>query len=782
MNKHSLKLLEFDKVKEIISRDVYIEKTSEKLMNLSPSTDYNYIKNEFEILQEFIEMSKFDVRLELNGIKDMSEYLEEISLIGTFLGPDMLYNIKENLRIFRKSQNKFEDLKSKYKKLNTRFESIQTYKEIEEAIDKIVNEEREIKDNATLDLKKIRKNKILINQSIQKKFDEIMSKSSNEKMIQEKIVTIRDGRKVLPIKADFKGQFKGIEHDRSSSGVTIFIEPLSVVSLNNKIRELEAREREEIRKILLRMSDVIRNNSEGLLVINENILELDFMNAKMLYAVNNKCIVPKLSRKKYFKLVEAKHPLIAEDEVVPLSFEIGSHYDAMLITGPNTGGKTVSLKTAGLLTAMTQAIIPIPANENTEMGIFSGIFADIGDEQSIEQSLSSFSSHLTNINKIVNEIDKDSLVLLDELGSGTDPIEGAAFAMSVIDYLREKQSKSIITTHYSEVKAYSYNEEGIQSASMEFDVETLSPTYRLLIGIPGKSNALTIARKLGMSEKIIDRAESYISEEDKKVEDMIKNIQDKSEEIDRDKLRVREMEEEIKKIKKDYELKMQNLEEEKEAIIAKAYQEAEDLVKNMQNKAKALVDKIQKEDFKKSEVKETQKSLNMLQRAITEEKAEKVKVKKKKRVKLDIKKGDKVFIKSLNGKADVLKVDENRGEIQVQAGILKLMVDMSEVQKIEEVKSKKSYASHTIKNRKRVKSEIDLRGMSTEEAIYEIDLYLDNAVLSGYKDIYLIHGKGTGVLRKNIQKYLKKNRYVESYRIGNGNEGGLGATVVTLKG
>lgn len=780
MQQHSFETLEYNKLKIEIAKYCFLSKTEEKILALYPFDDINKSRKENIVTVELAELIKFDAGIEINNIKDMSIFIKKINLIGAYLEAEELFYLNENLKIFRRTKNKIAGLKEKYKNLNYEFENMSTYKGIEELIEKIVDNEKNIKDDASIDLSKIRKEKSLLNFSIRRKFDEIISNTANDKILQEKIVTIRDGRYVIPIKAEFKGQLKGIEHDRSASGQTIFIEPLTIVSLNNKLREYEVKEREEIRKILLRMTDILRSNLEGIKEVEAGIDRLDYINAKAMYCIETNSVAAKLTEKDYINLVKARHPFIEKEKVVPLTFGIGKDKNILLITGPNTGGKTVALKTAGLLTLMSLSGIPIPADEKTEIGFFTKIYADIGDEQSIEQNLSSFSGHLKNIKEILENVTKNSIVLLDELGSGTDPIEGAAFAMAVIDYLKEKKAKALITTHYSEVKAYGYNEEDVESASMEFDVNTLSPTYRLLIGIPGESNALTIAKKMGIPEVVIEKAKKYISEEDKKVEKMIVNIKEKSEEVDKTKNELELLKKEAEKLKDDYAQKMFEFEKEKQEIIKNAYKEAEKLVKDMQEKAKALVGKIQSEEVKKEEAKETQRSLNMLMRSIEEEKKEKTTADIKSTVKLDIKEGEKVFVKNINKDAVILKINEKKGEVQVQAGVLKLMVPIEEIKKINEEKNKTYVKTHTL-DKRGAKYEIDIRGMTLDEGIVEIDSYLDSAMLHSYNEVYIIHGKGTGKLRIGIQDYLKGSRYVKSFRDGNHNEGGLGVTVVALR-
>ena len=650
---------------------------------------------------------------------------------------------------------------------------------IEDIKNKAIDNNKEIKDDASLDLRDIRIHKKTLAMNIKRKFDELFNEPQFAKVFQEKIITERDGRSVVPVKADFKGQIKGIEHDRSSSGQTVFIEPLSIVALNNKNRELEIKEKEEIRKILLRITDYIRNSKDDIDRVGEAVITLDILNARAMYGIEKKCVVPNINNREILTLVDARHPFIPVSSVVPLTFEIGKDYNTLLITGPNTGGKTVALKTAGLLTLMALSGIPIPAHEHSSIGFFTGVYADIGDEQSIEQSLSSFSAHLKNVQEILENVTRASLVLLDELGSGTDPAEGSAFAMAVIDYLKDKKCKSIITTHYSEVKAHGYNEEGIETASMEFNVETLSPTYRLLIGIPGESNALTIARRLGVSEEVINKAKSYISDDNKKIEKMISNIKDKADELDIMKRQVEFLKEAAQRDKEAFEEKLRVLEKEKNDILKEAYEKADRMMKEMQSKAAALVEKIQKEDNKKEDIKNVQKSLNMLRSALQDDKTKTVAEKPKVARKVDFKVGERLFVNSLNQFANVLKINLSKETVQVQAGILKLEVSLDDVKVVEE-KKQKVYNSFSHK-KTAVRSEIDLRGKMVDEAVYELETYLDRAVMNSYNEVYVIHGKGTGALREGILNYLKKCPYVKEYRIGGHGEGGLGCTVVTLK-
>ena len=778
MNRHSYTVLEFDKLREEISNYSAIEENHYKILGLEPFKDFSSLNRELDILRDFTDFLKFDGGLETAGMKDICKMTKKSQLIGTYLDVEDLWDINHNLRLFRVFKNRLDDL-NKYKDLRDKFNDVPILRGVEDIINKAIDNNKEIKDDASLDLRDIRIHKKTLAMNIKRKFDELFNEPQFAKVFQEKIITERDGRSVVPVKADFKGQIKGIEHDRSSSGQTVFIEPLSIVALNNKNRELEIREKEEIRKILLRITDYIRNSKDDIDRVGEAVITLDILNARAMYGIEKKCVVPNINNREILTLVDARHPFIPVSSVVPLTFEIGKDYNTLLITGPNTGGKTVALKTAGLLTLMALSGIPIPAHEHSSIGFFTGVYADIGDEQSIEQSLSSFSAHLKNVQEILENVTKASLVLLDELGSGTDPAEGSAFAMAVIDYLKDKKCKSIITTHYSEVKAHGYNEEGIETASMEFNVETLSPTYRLLIGIPGESNALTIARRLGVSEEVINKAKSYISDDNKKIEKMISNIKDKADELDIMKKQVEFLKEAAQRDKEVFEEKLRVLEKEKNDILREAYEKADKMMKEMQSKAAALVEKIQKEDNKKEDIKNVQKSLNMLRSALQDDKSKTVAEKPKVARKVDFKVGERVFVNSLNQFANVLKINLSKATVQVQAGILKLEVSLDDIKVVEE-KKQKVYNSFSHK-KTAVRSEIDLRGKMVDEAVYELETYLDRAVMNSYNEVYVIHGKGTGALREGILNYLKNCPYVKEYRIGGHGEGGLGCTVVTLK-
>lgn len=778
--KKNYDVLEFYKIINELIDLSRLEKTKEKFLDIDIIKEKSILDRELMLMKEMIDFYKYDDGLELAGLADITKMMNSIDIIGSYLSVEDLATLKKNLTIFRISKSRAKNVRDKYKTIWNLFSDVEEVREIENFISEAINDEGILKDDASIGLRDVRRQKQNINANIKEKFDELISNKNTQNAIQERIVTQRNDRYVIAVKTDFKGLIKGIEHDRSATGSTVYIEPLNVVSLNNKLREYEAREREEIRKILLRITEIVKTKKEEILEIKEILERLDFIDAKTTYSVNKKCIVPKIINKEYLKLVEARHPLIDENTVVPINFELGNPENIMLITGPNTGGKTVTLKVAGLLTIMALSGIPIPANEKTEVGYFHNVLADIGDEQSLEQNLSSFSGHVSKIKDIIEHASSKSLVLMDELGSGTDPMEGAAFAMAIIDYLNKKHVTSIITTHYSEVKAYAFNTTGIKSASMEFNVETLSPTYRLLEGIPGESNALIIARKYGISEEIIENAKSYISEDNQRVEEMLKSIKEKNDKLEMMHVQLEATRAELDKQKNIYEQKMVKLENEKNEIIKRAYEEADNYLKNMQAKAKNLIDKINSEESKKEDAKNAQRSLNMLRESFITDKKKNVKEKKIITQNVDFAVGEEVLVKTMNQNGKILKImPDNR--IQVQTGILKLVVSTDDIVKIQKKKTNKFKNFASLKRTSQVRGEIDLRGMNADEAIAELETYMDRAMLTGYHEIYIIHGKGTMVLRKKIHEYLRTSKYVTEFKDANQNEGGVGCTIVTLK-
>ncbi|WP_288777228.1 endonuclease MutS2 [uncultured Sneathia sp.] len=772
-------ILEYYKIKNELIDYAILNSTKEKFLDLTLYTSKEKLEEELSLMLDMIDFYKYDDGFSIEVIKDIDAPLKSLEILGSYLETVDLSNIRMDIILYRKCKSRAKNVRDKYKRIYDLFVSSIDTKDLETVLNDIIDDDGNILETASPLLKDVRKQKHIINETIKDKLEGYINDPKFSNAIAEKFITTRNDRYVLAIKTDFKGLIKGIEHDKSSTGNTTYLEPLGIVSLNNRLREYEAREREEIRKILIRITEYIRGKKEEVLSINETLKRLDFLNAKVIFSHNHDCTVPKILTKGTFKLVNARHPFIPKDKVVPISFSIDEKSSLMLITGPNTGGKTVTLKVAGLLSIMALSGIPIPSDESSQILMFDRILADIGDEQSIEQNLSSFSSHVSSIANILKDSTSKSLILLDELGSGTDPIEGAAFAMSIIDYLNNMGCYGIISTHYSEVKAHAYNNQGIKTSSMEFDVKTLAPTYRLIEGIPGESNALIIAKKYGISDDIIQNAKSYISEDNKKVEKMLQAIKKQNEDLELANEKVRTLTEELNEKKEEYNKKIFDLEYQKEEILNESIKKADEYIRNMQAKAKALIEKINQEDASKQNVKDTQRSINMLYNSIIEDKKKSSKPSKIKIKDTGFSVGEEILVKSLNKTAKIIKILDTKASLQVQAGILKMVIPIADAIKLKHKNTKPK--GTVIYKRSDSKTEIDVRGMIASEAIHDIESFLDKAVLTGYTLVYIVHGKGTMVLRQKIREYLKTSPYVKEFKDAEQNEGGHGCTVVTLK-
>ncbi|WP_392444622.1 endonuclease MutS2 [Sneathia vaginalis] len=772
-------ILEYYKIKNELIDYAILNSTKEKFLDLTLYTSKEKLEEELSLMLDMIDFYKYDDGFSIEVIKDIDTPLKSLEILGSYLETVDLSNIRMDIILYRKCKSRAKNVRDKYKRIYDLFVSSIDTKDLETVLNDIIDDDGNILETASPLLKDVRKQKHIINETIKDKLEGYINDPKFSNAIAEKFITTRNDRYVLAVKTDFKGLIKGIEHDKSSTGNTTYLEPLGIVSLNNRLREYEAREREEIRKILIRITEYIRGKKEEVLSINETLKRLDFLNAKVIFSHNHDCTVPKILTKGTFKLVNARHPFIPKDKVVPISFSIDEKSSLMLITGPNTGGKTVTLKVAGLLSIMALSGIPIPSDESSQILMFDRILADIGDEQSIEQNLSSFSSHVSSIANILKDSTSKSLILLDELGSGTDPIEGATFAMSIIDYLNNMGCYGIISTHYSEVKAHAYNNQGIKTSSMEFDVKTLAPTYRLIEGIPGESNALIIAKKYGISDDIIQNAKSYISEDNKKVEKMLQAIKKQNEDLELANEKVRALTEELNEKKEEYNKKIFDLEYQKEEILNESIKKADEYIRNMQAKAKALIEKINQEDASKQNVKDTQRSINMLYNSIIEDKKKSSKPSKIKIKDTGFSVGEEILVKSLNKTAKIIKILDTKASLQVQAGILKMVIPIADAIKLKHKNTKPK--GTVIYKRSDSKTEIDVRGMIASEAIHDIESFLDKAVLTGYTLVYIVHGKGTMVLRQKIREYLKTSPYVKEFKDAEQNEGGHGCTVVTLK-
>jgi DNA mismatch repair protein MutS2 len=793
MNEKTLRVLEYNKIIDILKDNAESSLGKELVSQIKPLTDIGEIENRQKETEEALELIIKRGTPPLYGIHDVRGEIKRAEIGGT-LGPGSLLKISDSLRVVRSLKNYLketrEDKNGNYPVVGNLINELSVFEYIEESINNAVISEEEISDNASPALRSIRRKINMKNDSIRDKLNSIISSSNNKKYLQDSIVTIREGRYVVPVKQENRGNFPGLVHDQSSSGATLFVEPMAVVELNNELKELKIEEQHEIERILIELTNMIRERTNEIRNNQKILQRLDFIFAKGKIAVNMDGTKPILNDRGYINIKKGRHPLLDKKKVVPIDIYIGDDFRTLVITGPNTGGKTVTLKTVGLLCLMAQSGLHIPADHNSEVGVFNKIFADIGDEQSIEQNLSTFSSHMTNIVEILKNVEEKNLVLFDELGAGTDPVEGAALAMSILDYLYNIKVRTIATTHYSQLKIYALTKEGVENASMEFDVETLSPTYKLSIGIPGKSNAFEISKRLGLMDYIISHAQTLISKENVDFEDVLKTMDQDRKRIEENKLETERLKIEIERLKEELTDEKERTQEAKEKIIYKAKEEARNILRNAKEESDLIVSnlrnisneiererniKIQEaQDKLKSKLNETEKDLSIKLLDVKSSNPPK-----------NLKVGESVEILSLNQSGIVVSLPDDNGNLQVQVGIMKINVPVSSLRRIKENDSQKRTAVMT-KNilkfkTQDIKNEIDLRGETLDEALLDLDKYLDDVYISGLKEIYIIHGKGTGVLRSGISDLLKSHKHVKSYRLGKYGEGGSGVTVVELK-
>lgn len=792
MKEKTLNTLEFYKVIEQLELRSASEIGKDRIRKIRPLTDIEMINDRLEETQEALELLLKRSAPPLYGISSVKYELSRLE-IGGNLSPKGLLKISDLLRVSRELTNYINnnesDRETKYPFMEELVSRLSTFKYIEDSINKAIISEEEIADDASSELKRIRRSKVNKNSLIRSKLDSMVNNQNTQKYLQDNIVTIRDGRYVLPVKAQNKKDIKGLVHDTSSSGQTMFIEPMAVVELNNELRELDIEEREEIERILRELSDKVRDKTREIKINEETLSIIDFIFAKGKFALDLEANKPKLNNKGYLNLKKARHPLLDPKKVVPIDIYLGKDFTSLVITGPNTGGKTVTLKTVGLCTLMAQSGLFIPCDIGSEIAVFDQIFADIGDEQSIEQSLSTFSSHMTNIVDILSEFKENSLILFDELGAGTDPTEGAALAMSILDYLLNKNVRTIATTHYSQLKLYALTTENVSNASVEFDVETLRPTYKLSIGVPGKSNAFEISKRLGLSDNIINSAKLLISSEDIEFEDALKVIQEDKKAIEENKYKAEKLREEIELLKEELKVANMQIEKDRQMVIQKANLEARDILRKAKEESDLLISEIR--DMKKNLKAVDEQRMHDAQRFIGEavKKADSNVSKdvlnvQSSKIPKNLKIGESVEILSLNQVGQVLTLPDDDNNVTVQVGIMKVNVPLDTLRRSEsgsekKVKAKsKKYISIKSKN---VKDEIDLRGHNIDEAILELEKYIDDVYIGGLKTAYIIHGKGTGALRDGLQSYFKNHRLIKSFRPGEYGEGGTGVTVISIK-
>ena len=792
MNSKTLKSLEYNKIVDLLMGKAESELGRDRIKAIKPLTNIE----EIEYLQKQTEEG-YSLILKrgnppLYGIHSIAPEVRRVE-IGGALSPGGLLKVSDSLRVSRGLKNYIkeskEDKASNFPLVERLVEGLSVFKHIEDEINNAIISENDISDNASSTLRNLRRQMISKNESIKDKLNSIISSQTNKKYLQDNIVTMREGRYVIPVKSENRGQVPGLIHDMSSSGATIFVEPIAIVNLNNELRELELKEREEIERILRELSNLVAEEAESILNNQKILQELDFIFAKGKLAIDMKATKPILNQKGYINIKKARHPILNAKDVVPIDVYIGKEFNSLIITGPNTGGKTVTLKTVGLLTLMAQSGIHIPADFNSEIAVFDQVFADIGDEQSIEQSLSTFSSHMVNIVDILKNVEYNSLILFDELGAGTDPTEGAALAMSILDHLLKLNVRTIATTHYSQLKMYALTTEKVKNASVEFDVETLSPTYKLLIGVPGKSNAFEISKRLGLGEYIIDYARDLISNENVEFEDVLQAIEKDRLATEANRAEAEKYRLEVERLKEDLAVKKDKTKEMRDKILQKAKEDARNILKVAKEDADSLVGELREisseiEKDRNKKIQEAQDKLKAkLNKAEGEVSSNILNVKAKKPPK-NLKAGETVEVLTFNQKGTVLDEPDDNGNVRIQVGIMKITAHITALKRAnsdEEERVRGSNKTIMSSKSKDISAEIDLRGKNLDEAFLELDKYLDNAYIAGLKQINIIHGKGTGVLRDGIKGYLRGHKHVRASRFGVYGEGGDGVTIVEVK-
>ena len=786
MDQKTLRRLEFYKVLELLDGCAVSNQGKELVQALVPSTDYQEVFETLLDTTEAKELLRLEPGFSLGGFKDLREILKRVK-IGALLEPSDFLRIYSTLYSARRVKGFMLNRKGDYPRIKAIIQEITAFPELEATINKSISEAGEVADTASTELASIRKQIISKQHRIKEKLEHIIRSTQYQKMLQDPIVTIRGDRYVVPVKQEYRVQFSGVVHDQSASGATLFIEPMAAVELNNDLRKLKINEKVEVDRILNYLTSLVYGSLEIIELNSELLAKLDFIFAKARLSQKMNAGEAKLNKAFYLDIKQGRHPLI-RGEVVPTNVSLGKEFDTLLITGPNTGGKTVTLKTVGLFALMNQAGLHIPAEYGSEMPIINRIFSDIGDEQSIEQSLSTFSSHMVNIIGILEHAQKDDLVLMDEVGAGTDPTEGAALAMAILGELHYRGVKTIATTHYSELKNFAYSNERMENASVEFNVETLQPTYKLMIGQPGRSNAFEIATKLGLNKVLVEKAKEFISHEEIQVADLLENLEDKQRLAEQDRDDARKLKDQIQALKEAYLQKQDDLEEKRLNVLQQAKEEAYQILKSSRNEAETIIKELKKtfaEESEKAKSKAIDEAKQKLKTALgkVELNLNQGKPVIQRKVPKQVVPGETVFVPKLNQKGHVVDTNPN-GDVVVQVGIMKITVKLKEIQTVSEGKKEEgqvAYAKISSNKAQNIQTEIDLRGMTVDEAMAEVEKFLDDAYLAGVPQVFIIHGKGTGALRAAMQTNLKKNKLVKSFRLGQYGEGGNGVTVVELK-
>ena len=775
--------LEFSKILEIIANHCITKSGKELALNLTPSNNIETVQKSLDETSMALNLLVKKGSIPIEEIADIDIYIKTLES-GNSLSSKALLELANILKISKHLKEYFDSEANMYLLQNI-FNTLYTNENIESKIFSSILDENTIDDNASPALSSLRRNRKKLEQDVRDKLFNFIHSSNYSKYIMDSIITIRNDRFVIPVKEEYRSKISGSILDISASGSTVYIEPSSVYELNNKINNIKALETSEIEKILSTLSLMLMPITENLDIDAKTIGLLDFIFAKAKYAKKINGISPILNNNKYINLINAKHPLIDEKIVIPINISIGEKYNTLLITGPNTGGKTATLKTTGLLVAMACSGIFIPASENSSIYVFDKIFADIGDEQSIQESLSTFSSHILNVIDILNTSTANSLILLDELGSGTDPVEGASLAISILKHFHNQNSLTIASTHYPELKNYALVTNGFENASCDFDVTNLKPTYKLLIGVPGKSNAFAISKNLGLPAEILEEASNRLEQDDVNIESLLKS--DDKLKIEKEKQNIIKNSNQIELLRKSLERDNTKLNEEAENIITNAKQKARDILLDAKEEANEIIKELNDEkiDLKTANLLRT-KLNSAIYKTSTDELESKNKIQAGTITRENIKIGQNVFIKRLNQTAKVLSLPNKSNEVQVQMGIMNMTVKLEELFPVSHSNTNNNAAQTTTSFKsnlktKTINSEINVIGLNVDEAIPIIDKYLDDSSVSGLSTVRIVHGKGTGKLRKGIHTFLKSHPHVKTFRLGTFGEGEMGVTVVELK-
>jgi DNA mismatch repair protein MutS2 len=785
MQEKALKVLEFTKVKEQLLEHASSSLGIEKIKQLVPSTDFAEVVKLQAEADEASTILRLKGNVPLSGVHDIRAHIKR-SVIGGVLSPHELVQIASTIHASRQIKRFIEDLADERIDIPILLEQVEQIiplANLEQAIKYAIDESGEILDSAS-DLLRSLRHQLRSNEArVREKLESMVRSTNAQKMLSDTIVTIRNDRFVIPVKQEYRGQYGGIIHDQSSSGQTLYIEPQVIVQLNNHLQDIRVKEQLEIDRILAELSAEVAEDEDELQIIVAVLANLDFIFAKAGYGRRIKASMPIMNNQGRISLLKARHPLIPMEDVVANDIRLGKDFTTIVITGPNTGGKTVTLKTLGLCSLMAQAGLQVPALDGSELAVFDAIYADIGDEQSIEQNLSTFSSHMVNIVDILNKVDFNSLVLFDELGAGTDPQEGAALAISILDEVHKRGARVIATTHYPELKAYGYNRKGVSNASVEFNVETLSPTYKLLLGVPGRSNAFEISKRLGLNDVVIQAARSHVSEDANQIDKMIASLEESKRQAEIEQEEARDYLLQAEKLQQDLQKEMMAFNEQKDTMYEKAAEKATKIIDEAKSEAEQVIRDLRKMRTEKhAEVKEHEliDAKRRLEEA-TPQIQKSAKLINQKNKKHSFTPGDEVKVLTFNQKGSLLeRVSSN--EWQVQIGILKMKVKEKDMEYIGAPKHVETKPMAIVSGRDAyVKLELDLRGERYENALLKVEKYIDDALLSNYPRVSIIHGKGTGALRQGVQEYLRNHRSVKKIRFGEAGEGGSGVTVVEFK-